>query len=479
MKVMLIQPPMFHLAVNIAPNIGLAYIAAVLERDGIEVKVVDAAAENLKYDHIIDRVRDFQPDIIGAGGQTPVSPRTLTIFRKVKHTVSPAIITIAGGPHFSFTDQESLEACPELDIVVRGEGEATMSELCKKLGAGESLQGVSGITWRSADGAVITNPDREPISNLDALPLPAWHLFPVRNYHWAGIPVLATTSVRGCPYRCPYCITWKLHQGVRRRDPAQIVAEMVWAKRNFQHDTFFFHDDASFLIREHLEGFLEALERCGEKLFWYYETREDVFLSYRDLWPRMKKNGLFKIVFGLEHPDPETRALCGKKGFDHNVVIAMLDTLEKQLDIIVSIYLLFNMYGETEDSMTRNLRYGKSLYPDHCSFVVGSTTVPFPGTEMFKEMKQLDLLTTYNWNDYGFDKSVFKTGVSPQRLSEIFTGFWVDTYVRPKVFMKQLRFYLSKSRFRRAMAKQYVKMAIAMISDTKKLGKDDSRFESD
>ena len=65
-----------------------------------------------------------------------------------------------------------------------------------------------------------------------------------------------------------------------------------------------------------------------------------------------------------------------------------------------------------------------------------------------------------------------------KRLSEIFTGFWVDTYVRPKVFLKQLRFYVSKSRFRRAMAKQYVKMAIAMISDTKKLGKDDSRFES-
>ncbi|MBW1839025.1 MAG: cobalamin-dependent protein, partial [Deltaproteobacteria bacterium] len=320
MKVLLIQPPMFHLGVVIAPNLGLAYIAAVLEKAGIEVRVFDAAAERVFFDEIIDQIRDFKPHLIGAGGQTPVSPRSLVIFQRAKREVDPGIITLAGGPHFTFTDQESLEQCSELDIVVRGEGEATILELCQKIEAGESLAGVKGITYRNSDGKIIRNPDREPIADLDSIPFPAWHLFPVEKYHWVGNKVLAISSSRGCPYRCPYCITWKIHKGVRQRNPVKIVEEMVWVKRNFNHDTFFFQDDASFLVRDQLEDFLNALEKSGEQLYWYYETREDVFLSYRDLWQRMKKNGLFKIVFGLETPDPNLRECCGKKGFNCKVV---------------------------------------------------------------------------------------------------------------------------------------------------------------
>jgi len=475
MRVMLIQPPMLHLEMNIAPNIGLAYIAAVLEQDGIEVGIIDAAAENLGFDAIIDRIRQFQPDIIGAGGQTPVSPRSLTLFKRTKKEVSPDIITMAGGPHFTFTDIESLEKCPELDIVVRGEGEATASHICKVIKAGGSFQEVKGITWRSKSGEIIHNPDREPIADIDSLPFPAWHLFPVDRYHWVGNPVLATTSSRGCPYKCPYCVTWKIHKGVRRRDPKKVVEEMVWVKKNFKHDTFFFQDDASFLVREQMEKFLDALEESGEELYWYYETREDIFLKYRDMWPRMRKNGMFKIVFGLETPDPEMRKCCGKEGFDCHTVEDMLDTLEKELDIMVSIYLLFGMPGDTEETMDRNLKYGKHLYPKHCSFIVGSMAVPFPGTDMYIDLEKKNMIASHDWNDYGFGKSVIKTDISPEKMNQIFTDFWVGTYVRPRVFLKQMQFFLSRNRFRRSMAKQYVKMAIEMIADFKKIKKEKNK----
>jgi radical SAM superfamily enzyme YgiQ (UPF0313 family) len=351
MKVMLIQPPMLHLKMQLSPNLGLAYIAAVLERDGFDVQVVDAAAENLDYDGVIDRIRAFSPAVIGAGGQTPVSVRSMTIFRRVKEEIGPDIWTVAGGPHFSFAEQRSMAECPELDVIVRGEGEETMSHLCKQLARGGQLHDVSGITWRDGQGKVVRNPDRPPIADIDSIPFPAWHLFPVDKYHWVGNRLLATSSSRGCPYRCPYCITWKMHQGVRQRDPAKIVEEMVWVKKTFNHDTFFFQDDASFLVREQLEGFLDELERCGEELYWYYETREDVFLSFRDLWERMKRNGLFKIVFGLESPDPEQRARFGKKGYDLNAVESMLRTLERDLDLMVSVYLLFDVVEGTEESM--------------------------------------------------------------------------------------------------------------------------------
>lgn len=477
MKVLLIQPPMFHLKVHRAPNLGLAYIAAVLEKDGVEVRVYDAAAEEGSYDEILDQIRSFRPRLIGAGGQTPVSPRALTIFQRVKREVDPGIITLAGGPHFTFTDGESLKSCPELDIVVRGEGEETISELCKRVEGNEGLESVKGITFRSREGEIIRNPDREAIADLDSIPLPAWHLFPVEKYHWVGNKVIGISSSRGCPYRCPYCITWKIHRGVRLRRPEKIVEEMVWVKENFNHDTFFFQDDASFLSREQMEGFLDELEKCGEKLYWYYETREDVFLSYRDLWQRMKENGLFKIIFGLETPDPALRECCGKKGFNCAAVEEMMYTLEKKLDILVSIYLLFGMPEDTEASMDALLKYGKHLYPDYCSFVVGSMAVPFPGTDMYNDLKAKNMITSFNWSDYGFGKSVIKTTVSPEKLQEIFAGFWVKTYVRPKAFLKQIRSFCSRNRFRRAMAKQYVKMAVEMMADVKKMkGERESGF---
>ena len=164
MRVMLIQPPMFHLKMQLSPNLGLAYIAAVLERDGFEVQVLDAAAENLDFDGVIERIRAFSPSVIGAGGQTPVSRRSMTIFARAKEEISQDIVTVAGGPHFSFADRESLAECPQLDVIVRGEGEETMSHLCKRVAAGEPLDDLRGITWRNEQGEVVRNPDRPPIA---------------------------------------------------------------------------------------------------------------------------------------------------------------------------------------------------------------------------------------------------------------------------------------------------------------------------
>jgi radical SAM superfamily enzyme YgiQ (UPF0313 family) len=183
----------------------------------------------------------------------------------------------------------------------------------------------------------------------------------------------------------------------------------------------------------------------------------------------MRRNGLFKIVFGLESPDPEQRERLGKKGYDLDAVESMLHTLERDLDIMVSVYLLFDVVEGTEESMDALLQYARHLYPDYCSFVVGSMAVPFPGTDKFVELSEQDLISSYDWSDYGFSKSVVRSPISAEKLQEIFSGFWVRTYVRPKALLRQVQLLLSRNRFRRAMAKQYITMAAEMISDVEKM----------
>jgi len=113
------------------PNLGIATIAAILKHNGISVEILDAAAEGLSIDKIISKIRFLQPNIIGSGGQTPISGYSLKIFEKTKKEISKNIYTMAGGPHFTFTDVESLEKCPELDMIVRGEAEYTVLDICK------------------------------------------------------------------------------------------------------------------------------------------------------------------------------------------------------------------------------------------------------------------------------------------------------------------------------------------------------------
>jgi len=96
---------------------------------------------------------------------------------------------------------------------------------------------------------------------------------------------------------------------------------------------------------------------------------------------------------------------------------------------------------------------------------------------MYEDLKRRDMITSYNWKDYGFGTSVIKTSIAPEKLQEVFKGFWIKTYVRPRAFLRQIQFLVSGNRFRRAMAKQYVKMAVEMISDVKKMsGEKDEGF---
>jgi magnesium-protoporphyrin IX monomethyl ester (oxidative) cyclase len=445
-----------------APNLGLAMIAAVLEQDGIQVKVIDAAAEQLSLDEIINRAREFSPDISGAGGQTAISHFSLEIFRRLKQEVSPNIVTIAGGPHFSFTAEESLQKCPYLDIVVRGEGEYTIREICQRLENTRALNGIAGTTCRNSHGTIVKYPDRPQIADLDSLPFPAWHLFPVKKYHWANINMLGSFTSRGCKYSCPHCITWKIHKGTRRRKPEKIVAELVWVKKNFGVSTFFFHDDTAFTERAHLTGFLDALESCGEKFYWYYEAREDDFLRFRDLWTRMKHNGMFKVALGLDTPNEDIRHYYGRKALKVRETEEMLNYLKHTLGIQISVYLLMGAPWETEQSMQRTLDYAKHLYPRYCSFVMATFVVPYPGTDMFQEMQENNLLTTYDWRDYSFGLPVFKMQVPADRAYQIYKRIWMAVYARPVAFLEIAKNLFSKNKFDRALAKNFLSMPLQM-----------------
>jgi len=240
MKVQLIIPPGGYLAErwskgSTMPPLGLLYIGAVLEKEGIDVRIVPADMKNMSWGDIKQDILDYEPDIIGVTSTTENRFQSFNLVKLAKK-IFPQAMAIMGGPHASMAAEDCLAHIPELDLVVRGEGEETMTELCRWHQEGkdlDALDSISGISFR-IDGKVKSNPARPLIKDLDSLPYPAFHLVAFEDYNFTfpvpgqgELPSVNIMSSRGCPFKCNFCATpinWG--RNVRMRSPENVVDEI-------------------------------------------------------------------------------------------------------------------------------------------------------------------------------------------------------------------------------------------------------------
>src|SRR4030042_1044072 len=183
MKITLVNPPYPHTGHQHPPFIplSLGYLGAVSEKNGHEVNVIDCQAERLEPEDFRKRISQTDADVVGITSTTLTYKSALKIANVTKEEL-PNCTAVLGGCHASFWDENALKECPSLDIIVRREGEITFIELLEKLQSKSSLNSVKGITFRKSDGAIARNEDRPFMENLDDLPFPAFHLFPLSTF---------------------------------------------------------------------------------------------------------------------------------------------------------------------------------------------------------------------------------------------------------------------------------------------------------
>ena len=184
-KIALVNPPPPSLLAFVDyqyPLIGLAYMAAVLEKNGYDVTVVDAPAYKMTYKETEHAIRRFEPDIVGITSVAATFTSAIQVAKDIK-TSCPRALTVFGGPHATVMDKQIISENEEVDVVVRGEGEQTIADLARYASNSglKNLNEVEGITFRK-EGGVVRTPDRPLIQNLDELPFPAYHYFPLRKY---------------------------------------------------------------------------------------------------------------------------------------------------------------------------------------------------------------------------------------------------------------------------------------------------------
>src|SRR4030042_4209142 len=224
------------------PPLGLAYIAAVLEKNEFEVRIIDCPVYGINHDKLKAELASFNPAIVGVGSMTPTIESALKSARVAKEAC-PDTTVVMGGPHATFTGRQIISDEPAVDFVVKGEGEETLLEIAQKLPARRSLEEVKGIVFRK-DGQIVETPARPFIQDLDALPRPAYHLLPIDMYRIHGRKLLPIMSSRGCPFQCSFCVASQMFgAGFRGRSPKNVLDELEGLRDEYGAEAVTFQDD--------------------------------------------------------------------------------------------------------------------------------------------------------------------------------------------------------------------------------------------
>jgi radical SAM superfamily enzyme YgiQ (UPF0313 family) len=427
MRIALIASP-YPLEEAPSPPLGLSYAAAACEAAGATVRIFDFIVSRYTPEKLAAALDSFRPDAVGAASVTMNFYQAAAIIQDVKRH-NPRIVTMMGGPHVSFDIESTLRSYPELDLVVVGEGEQTLSELVPVLTSPQEWEKISGIAFRK-DGGIFVTPARPLIEDLDALPLPARHLLPMSRYLALGYPVSIITS-RGCPNKCIFCLGRRMvgHKG-RFRNPKLVVDEIEQILA-YGFTRINIADDLFTASKQRVNVLCEEILRRGVKFAWSAFAR--VNTVDREILAVMKKAGCDAISFGIESGNPEMLKRI-RKGI--TIEQAREATrICKEADITTHASFMVGLPGETPETLTQTARFAEELG----IFFGYHMLAPFPGTTVREEIDKYDLqILTDDWSLYDANHPVVRTSrVRPEDMTsfvrtcdEILDSQWQDVLKR-------------------------------------------------
>jgi anaerobic magnesium-protoporphyrin IX monomethyl ester cyclase len=436
-KIALINPPQFTRYPQ--PPLGLALIAAILEKADYSVTLLDANALGILPEDIPGLVADA--DVIGLTAMTPTISTALRIADHIKIS-KPDTKIIMGGAHATMLTGETMASSAAVDIIVRGEGDESVIEVLKALEENQPLENITGISYRQ-EGTIKHSPERTPSVDIDSLPFPAYHLLPLKSYrphppHGMYMPFAAVVTSRGCPYRCAYCSKPVFGSKFRAQSPARVIDELAYLKDRFGIREVAFYDDSFTVDKKRVHAIADRIISSGLKIAWTCETR--VNLVDKELLHHMQMAGCYAVAYGIESASPEIIKVLNKDTTIEQVEAAVRASREVGLQVIG--YFMIGSPGETPETIRQTIDFARNLKVDFAQF---SVTTPFPGTELYDIYTQ-NRKEYISWDSFvyaGTDNPttpVFESDkLTRDDLKKWLTQAYRDFYLRPAYFWQRLR----------------------------------------
>ncbi len=426
------------------PSLSLGYLAAMLDKHQIPFQVLDAAAENLSTQEILERVGQFKPDYIGI--TTNVSIAYASVYTALKIKISfPQIKIVMGGP-WATAQYEEIIQHHYADIVVLGEGEYTIVDIGRTDPKDvKSLEKIEGICYNTSNGLYKTHP-RNQIQNLDEIPFPKWEYFPKERYTRSARikPMYPFITSRGCPYNCLNCT--KIVHGfrMRYRSIENMVAELDYLKRLGAREIAI-EDDMFNLDLNRIKKLLFEIIKRNYKF--RIQLSNGIRADHIDpVFARLLyAAGTYHVALGIESGSQKVvDFLC--KGLNLAVLPRSVETLQNA-HLKVAGYFIMGLPVETFQSLIHTIDFANRIKLDQVIFL---TLVVFPGTRLFEFIAThtnysskgliMGKLLNYQYAPMQFTTKELK----PNVIRRVKAYYFIRCFVNPRRFVQYIASFTIK-----------------------------------
>lgn len=233
--------------------------------------------------------------------------------RQIKRML-PGVPIVWGG----YFPSQHADAClseSTVDVCVRGQGEATVLELCRAFRDGGDLSGIAGLTYRRQGGVEKTA--ARALTPLDQLPDWPYHRLPMASYfhrHYLGSRVATHHSSFGCPFACNFCaVVGMANRKWVSQSPERVGAVLERLHREYGADAVQFHDMDFFISESRTQAIAERLQPLG--MAWWALGRVDELMRYKaSTWAAMQRSGLKMVFCGAESGSTDMLERMNKGG---------------------------------------------------------------------------------------------------------------------------------------------------------------------
>ncbi len=442
MKIALILPPITleerynkvvaHMAGSLPP-LGLLSIGTMLKQAGHDVMVYDGSI--MSFDAIMAEIGHFAPQVIGITAMTVMWPKVKFLSAKIKERW-PKINIIVGGVHATMIKENALSELPNVDAVAWGEGEYSMLDYVEKTHDPRRTQPIDGIAFRLMDGSVAKGRDREPITDLDALPIPDRTMVPVTKYvsafeQYKRLPVTNIITARGCPFKCIFCLPSLLGKGVRYRSTEKVIEEIEYLLTNFGIRDVAFWDDTFTVNKKRVFEICECIIEKRLDFIWSAQARADCVTPA--MLEMMARSGCWKLFFGVESLVQKNLNTLRKGEGVKQIFEAVKWT--KKAGIEVEASFIFGIPGETFREGLETIRLAKILDPDYAKFFFLT-----PYGDFLKEAKIYGTIIDEDQTRYGGSAMRFiPFSMSREELGELYYRAYRQFYLRPKMAWRRMK----------------------------------------
>lgn len=425
-KILLINPGK-DINCAVAEPLNLAFIAAYLEQNGVEVKIVD----ELSGENVEESIEQYKPDLAGI---TAVTPLALDAYRIADLCKKKGILTVMGGVHASVMPEEALKY---VDVVVSGEGEQAMLDI---------------VTQNISSGIV----KRPFIKDLDSIPMPARHLirmdfysrnkdrhpYSFWNFAPSGSNTASILSSRGCPYSCTFCHnTWR-ETPYRCNSPERVISEIKFLIDKYKTQSIFFIEDNLFVNKGRLKKICELIKKNNINIIWGGNARVDNLDM--EILNTVKEAGCVQVTFGFESGSQRMLNILNKRTTveQNKKAIEMC----KKVGLLVNGTLMIGNPTETMEDVELTRKFIKNNPIDSVGICI---TTAYPGTELWKWCESKKLIPeSFSWSDFNYEKVPIRIceNISPEELEKLRIKLYTETYLTKSRILRVIKIALQNPR---------------------------------